>query len=590
VILRPQHRQWLLSFLWKALRHGGTRARALARLSRPLAEEAAYQDWIRRTEPRTEALAAQRREVESWEQPPLLSILMPVYSPPLRYLAAALDSVRAQTYERWELCVADGGPPGNPALSYLQHLAATEPRIRLKALGENRGIGANSNAAIEMVQGEFVAFLDQDDLLSEDALYRMAQALRANPGLDVIYSDKDNVTPWGQRYAALLKPDWSPDLLRSANYLTHLTMIRRSLVDSVGGFDEHLDGAQDWDLFLRVTESTSNVGHVPHVLYHWRSLPTSCASGMDSKPFAEQAQLRTVEAHLWRSGIPGMVVRHASGDLRIHAASHDCPPVVLITWPISSEQVRQNLARILDQHASDPIQLVSTDQCQLPDRADSRVRRATGGGGSWASAMNSAARMASGELLLFWDPRLLPADRGWLSELALWAAPEVGLVGAHVSTEDGIVRQSGLIVGVGGGARSLFEGARECWTVLGSPNWNRNHLAVSPGCVMTTRAVWERLGGFEGLGSPLAAVLDFGVRAHELGLRNVYVPFVRLLQTSPMSDTAANEPAALPTSARPYLSGGDPFFNRNLSRTSTVPRVLEIPEPHDEPAGRRESL
>jgi GT2 family glycosyltransferase len=315
--LRPEQRQRLVSRAWRALRAmlGIRLSCRVAALHPALDAEAAYQGFLAGSE------SAGLLEVPA--RAPLVSLVVPVFAAPERFLRAALQSVLDQSYPHWELCAADAGPAGSPGSRALAAFAARDARIHVIALAENRGIAGNTNAARAEAGGEWLAFLDQDDLLAPDALALMVDAIEARPSADVVYSDKDNVTPWGDRYAPYFKPDFSPHLLLASNYLAHLTLARRSLVEAAGGFDPAADGAQDWDLLLRLAERTSSFLHVPRVLYHWRSLPSSAASSLAAKPWAQEAQRRTLQAALERRGIPARVEIDAHGAPRFRATGAD---------------------------------------------------------------------------------------------------------------------------------------------------------------------------------------------------------------------------------------------------------------------------
>jgi GT2 family glycosyltransferase len=513
-LLRAERRQHFVSRTWRALAAalGPRKARTLAAIHPSLDAEAAYQGFLARHE--TEA----PRTALTWE--PLVSVIVPVFDAPEHFLAEALQSVLDQTYTHWELCAADGGPTGSPGSQMLAAFSARDSRIRVVPLDRNRGIAGNSNAALGEARGEFVAFLDQDDLLATSSLGALVARLERERDLDLVYSDKDNVTPWGERYAPYFKPDWSPELFLSSNFVTHLCLVRRLLVDAAGGFDASMDGAQDWDLLLRVTEKTDRIAHVPRVLHHWRSLATSCASSFDAKPYAREAQRRTVQAHLDRRGVSGRVEVGRDGLVRIIPTASRHPPLSVVA---------RGLSAVPGAGAYGDVEIV-TDAAQ-----------------------------AAGELLLFWDPGTKPvAHDTWLKEMAFWAMqPGIGAVGPLVRGPDGRIAEAGLAVADGRVLR-LFAGADERrWTPLGLPTWYRNVLAPARGALMTRRDVFQRLGGMG------ADALDYALRAHRAGLRNLVVP------TALMQGEHSLEPLPAPG------IDSDPCFNPNLSPLSPIPRPRE---------------
>ena len=202
---------------------------------------------------------------------PKVSVLVPVYNTEEKWLRLCIESVLNQVYDNWELCIADGGSTKNHVRKVLEEYAQHDSRIKVKFLAENRGIAGNSNEALALAAGEFVGFLDHDDELSLSALYEVVKLLNENQDIDFIYSDEDKISTKGWRFYPHFKPDWSPDTLRSCNYITHFAVIRRKIVDDVGGFRTGYEGSQDYDLFLRITKRTQRIAHIPKVLYHWRS-------------------------------------------------------------------------------------------------------------------------------------------------------------------------------------------------------------------------------------------------------------------------------------------------------------------------------
>lgn len=249
--------------------------------------------------------------IEPLAQNPLISIVVPAYRTEPDHLREMIDSIVAQTYTNWELCLADGSGVEGPSTvqqvveSYYQE----ESRIRLQVLPENKGISGNTNEAFAMAKGEWIAMLDHDDLLTPDALYEVVKSINRNPKLDFIYTDSDLTDEDSiQCYNPLRKPAWSPEMMYSANYITHFSVIRKEILEQIGGWRAEFDGAQDWDLFFRVSEATKNIENIPKVLYHWRAAATSTAKAVETKPYAVRAQLYSIEEHLKRIGRNAQVV------------------------------------------------------------------------------------------------------------------------------------------------------------------------------------------------------------------------------------------------------------------------------------------
>lgn len=460
--LRSETKQRLVSLTWRALRAalGARAARRVAQLHPALEAEAAYRRFLANRDVRIPAPALAAG--------PLVSVLVPVFEAPLRPLAQALASLRAQTCPHFEVCAVDASPGPSPASALLRDSAAADPRFRWIRLGANRGIGGNTNAALEAARGEFVLFLDQDDLLAPDALQELLGPVLREPSLDLVYSDKDNITPWGDRYDPYFKPDWSPELLLATNFVTHAALVRRQALVDLGGLSTDLEGAQDWDLFLRLAERSPRVAHVPRVLYHWRSVETSAASSVAAKPYIARAWRATLARAVERRGLPGRVP--AEGRVRVLPAFERRPRLCVVGEP----------------------------------------REAAG---------------ARGDLVLFHEPGFRwGADDGALA-LAFWASlPGVGAAGAVVHDRHGRIEHTGIAFSEGR-ALPLFAGAEAGrWSPLGQPQFVRNVSALGPGVWITRREVLEAVG-------PAASAAEYSARVRAAGLRCVVVPDVVAFRT-----------------------------------------------------------
>ncbi len=261
-----------------------------------------YGEWYELTRPDEEELEAQRNH--RFEYMPKLSVVIPAYRTPEKYLKEMLDSLLAQTYRKWEVCVADGSPAGKDCERVLRRYAEKDSRVKYVILGENKGISGNTNAAMDMATGDFIVLADHDDTLTPNALYEIAKAINQDPEHDVIYSDEDKLDmDGGALFEPHFKPDFNPDLLTSTNYICHLFAVNADLVREVGQFDHQYDGAQDYDFIFRCTEKARKIYHIPKVLYHWRCHQASTASNPESKLYAFEAGARAIQAHFDRLGI-----------------------------------------------------------------------------------------------------------------------------------------------------------------------------------------------------------------------------------------------------------------------------------------------
>ncbi len=407
------------------------------------------------------------------------SVAVPLYNTDHEHLADMLESVFHQTYENWELCLADGSPVSilescrgqEDRLSRVIEEFLTDPRVKYVHLAENRGISGNSNEAFRLAEGDFVVMLDHDDLLEADALSQTAAVLCARPDTDFVYSDSDLTDHDGLYcYNPLYKPDWSPETLICANYITHLSVVRRELLMQLGGLKPEYDGAQDWDLFLRIGEATDRICHIPKVLYHWRAAETSTALDVSLKPYAREAQLRAVSDYLTRRGVPGRAVFVDRGSTCIR-----------VEW-----------------------------QDNLPE-ADVVIRRQPG-------------------------VELEPEDAQELRRFA--SLPGMGVIGVRVVNGKGRILSQGLLL-ERDGLRPLFAGSFPGTAgLLGHTDWYRDGVASEPVCYAVSRRVWDQIGPVdESLGD--LAVIDLCLRARAAGLRNMVTPFVQVQEKESVAQRIA---------------------------------------------------
>jgi GT2 family glycosyltransferase/2-polyprenyl-3-methyl-5-hydroxy-6-metoxy-1,4-benzoquinol methylase/glycosyltransferase involved in cell wall biosynthesis len=547
-----------------------------------------YRRWIERFEPDAEDLERQSQRAARLPYRPLISIVVPVWSPPDHLLRAMVDSVRVQTYDNWELCIADGGSPAG-IRETLAELQRTDPRVRVRFLDRNEGISGNTNEALAAAGGELVVFLDQTDLLAPFALYEIVRAVNQDPSLDVLYSDWDILSEDGEvRFNPFFTPEWSPDLLLSTNYMSHLLVVRRLLVEEVGGLRPQMDGAQDWDLVLRVTERTDRIRRVPKVLYHWRADPGSAVMSLATKPQAEVNQRRAVEEHLERRGLGSSLERTTGDHLRVRwTVSGESRVSIIIPTRYNKAMVLRCLRGI----GRSTYRNVETIIVETGGR-DPSVE-------AWYEALqrefpitllwwekpfnysevnNWAARKATGDILLFLNDDTEPLDPDWLEEIVGWAEQDgIGVTGAQLTHEDGIIQHGGVVVGLKGFAGHLFAGLRPGeWSLLGSTRWYRNLTAVTGACLAVRRGVFEEIGGWDESFKLCGSDVELCLRVRRAGYRIVCTPFAEIQHAE-----GATRGAEVPQEDffcslwhyQTHLFSGDPYFNPNLAYTDTVPRL-----------------
>ncbi len=589
------------------LRHFGVKAFWVRLMERMEPDEVPYGPWYDHYRPTDRELDTQRKVCagKDYAQGPRFSILVPVYRTPEAYLRDMLESVLAQTYPRWELCLVNADPSHDEVNRVLRQYTAKDRRIRVKDLTENAGISGNTNAALEMAQGDWICLLDHDDLLSPSALYQAARYLKEHhrENIGVVYTDEDKVrlSPDGSTLEHIdphLKPDFNLDLLRSNNYICHFLCVKRSIAMSEP-FKAEFDGAQDYDFIFRCVEKAgfAHVGHVPEILYHWRVHSASTADNPLSKSYAYDAGQHAIEAHLLRCGVRGSVV-HQKKDFGFYRVQYPCPdvqhsPLVSVLIPNKDHApVLRKCLEGLKRTVSVPLEVIiiennSTEKETLAlykelTQSDSWkalhiqvVRRR--GGFNYAAINNFGAQYAHGAYLLLLNNDIEMMQPGWLEEmLSVCARKEVGAVGARLYYPDHTYQHAGIVIGIGGVAGSMFvdmkqgrEGYMHKAALL------QDLSAVTAACMMMRREVFEAVGGFEEKLAVAFNDVDLCLRLREQGYLVVYDPYAELIHHESKSrgteDTKQkvrrfqNEIEYMRTRWESLLIHGDPMYNKNLS-------------------------
>ncbi|WP_430913974.1 glycosyltransferase [Methylobacterium sp. sgz302541] len=520
---------------------------------------------------------------------PRFSILTPVYDVERRFLEAAVSSVIAQWYPDWELILVDDRSTDPETRAGLEAIA--HPRIEVIFSPENRGIAATTNAALAQASGDYVVFLDHDDALTPDCLYELALAIDRT-GADYVYSDEDKIDAEGRFSSPFFKPDWSPDALMSIMYTCHVTAMRRALVEEVGGLRAGYEGAQDYDLALRVSERTQRIAHVPKVLYHWRTLPASLASTMAAKPYAHESVRRLKEDALSRCGISGRVEAVASlpGQFRVNYAPVG-EPLVSIVIPtrdnhallaacIDSILTRSTYATIeiavLDNGSEEPATRAALARLAKREKvsviSDPRPF-------NYSAINNLGAAATRGEILLFLNDDTEVVTPDWLERLIGYAQrPHVGAVGARLHFPDGTIQHCGVVNLLDGPGHAFYRRDGGKPADFGRDTLDYDWLAVTGACLAVERGKFERVGGFDESLPVAYNDVDLCLRLHEAGLYNVVCQAARLVHhesASRGSDERDREKQARLLRDRhrlfalhPRHLARDPFHNPNLQPNS----------------------
>jgi len=478
---------------------------------------------------------------------PRFSILTPVFDTPADVLEAMLKSVRGQRLGDWELCLVDDCSPEPHVRERLQRAEAEDPRVRVGFREANGGIVAASNDALAMATGEFVVLLDHDDALHPDALAQVAAALDANPEADYVYTDEDKIDRAGHHEAPFFKPDWSPERMRTQMYTCHLSVMRRELVEAVGGFDAEFEGSQDWDLVLKVTERARQVVHVPRVLYHWRTLETSAAGGgEEAKPWAFEAGTRAVQAHCERIGLEAEVERDEQwpGVYHLQPRLRRQPSVsIVIPTAGQSREVRYEQV-VLVSHCVRSIVETSTYEnyeivvvadtsmdpavaAELRELAGERLRLVDYDEPfNFSTKINRGAVRSEGEHLLLLNDDMEVVTPDWIERMTMYSQmPEIGAVGGRLLLEDGRIQHAGILFENGGYAGHIYHGfAGDFNGYSNNVLVAQNYLAVTGACLMTPRDAFEEVGGFSQVFPLNYNDMDYCLKLRTTGLRTVYDP------------------------------------------------------------------
>jgi len=537
-----------------------------------------YQQWLKRHRASASDLDQMHHEGRSFASQPLVSIITPVFDTPVPLLQEALNSVLAQAYEKWEVLLIDDASSNPETLATLARLAACDPRIRLIHREERGGISAASNTGISQAGGEWLALFDHDDILEPDALFHVVKILQEHADADLIYSDEDKLTEIGFD-APSLKPNWSPDFFLSYNYVCHFTALRRTVVEQVGGFRPDYDGAQDYDLFLRVIEQTQRIYHVPRVLYHWRRSETSTADNIRRKPQALEAGRRAIEEHLQRRGEPAHVVI----DWNTHAywVKREIvdPKKISIIIPVRDriDLLTRCVDSLTAKTSYQNYEIVIVDNDSQSDEAREYFAKTKhrvlnfSGPFNFSALNNFAVEQTESPWLLFLNNDVEVIEIDWLSLMAEHIQrPEVGAVGPRLLYPDNTVQHAGVVIGVGGVAEHAFKGwPGEVLGVCRQLQVIRNYSAVTGACLLTRRDVFEKVGGFDEARLPVAFNdVDLCLKMRAQGYRIVYTPFARLFHHELASRRRIAEAVETDVIRERWndVLQRDPYYNPNLSR------------------------
>ena len=505
-----------------------------------------YEEWVRNYDVLTDE-DRQRitKRIDQLHHKPQISLVMPVYNVPKKWLRRAIDSVHKQLYPHWELCIADDHSSKPYIRKVLNEYSEADSRIKVIFREETGHISAASNDALKLASGEFVGFLDHDDELAEHALFAVAAELDRHPETDLLYSDEDKIDTRGKRYDPNFKTDWNRDLFYSMNFVSHLSVYRTSLLKEIGGFRVGYEGSQDYDLTLRVIERIpeERIRHIPHILYHWRAVSGSTALGRNEKSYAHRAAREALRSHFERLE---KAVTIKPGYHNYHRVSYPLPaqpPLVslIVATRDRVDLLRQVCTGILEQTDYEPIELIIlNNQSSEPEtlsylneiQQDPRVRVIDYDAPFNFSAINNlGVSEAKGEIIGLINNDIKIVSTEWLREMVSHALrPEIGAVGAKLYYADDTLQHAGVIVGLGGVA-----GHAHKHLPRSAPGYNcrphviQNFSAVTAACLVMRRELFLEIGGLNETSLAIAFNdVEFCLRLRQQGYRILWTPYAEM--------------------------------------------------------------
>lgn len=499
-----------------------------------------YDRWFREHRVTNSQLDVQRQTHFAYE--PKISIIVPTYNTPINFLKEMIDTVKEQSYSNWELCIADGSNPDNEARKVILDYAKKDERIKVTLLDENYGISGNTNKALEIANGDYVGLYDHDDIFELDCLYEIVASLQDDKH-DIIYTDEDKYNNDMELYVdPNIKPDWSPDLFYSHNYITHFFVVKTDIIKGVGGFDSTYDGAQDYDIMFKCIEKARSIYHLPKIVYHWRMHAASTAENPESKMYCYEAGQKAIQAHYDRVGIDATVemmpkpfwgmyhtIYHTKGNplVSIIIPNMDHKDV-LKTCVDSLYKVNtyQNFELIIVENNSKEKDTFSYYQELKTAHNNVKIVK-------WEKEFNYSlinnfgVTYASGDYILFLNNDTQVITPTAISEmLGNCMRDDVGIVGAKLLYEDDTIQHAGVVIGFGGYAGHIFNGnPADDYGFTMRAIINNNYSAVTAACLMTKRSVFDLVGGFEEQFRVACNDVDFCLKVRKAGYLVVYNAF-----------------------------------------------------------------
>ena len=573
-----------------------------------------YQKWIRHHLPDRNELEKQKKT--SFGYRPKISFVVPLYKTPEKYLRRLTESFQEQTYSNWELCFSDGSGAQSPLTELLKELTAKDNRIKYVSHEEPLQISENTNSAIEIATGDFIAFADHDDELTPNALFECVKAINEKPQTLVIYTDEDKMSMDGHKFfQPHFKPDYNPDLLCTVNYICHLFVVSRKVIEKVGGLRSEFDGAQDYDFVLRCVEAVKDeeICHIPKILYHWRCHEDSTAENPESKLYAFEAGRRAVQAHYERTGIHAEVFKGEYLGLYRTKFIRDHDPLISIIIPnkdhiddlkrcmesIEQKSTYKNYEYIIVENNS--TDSATFEYYKKLEAENPKVHMVYWDGVFNYSAINNyGASFAKGEYLLLLNNDTEIINPDCLEELLGYCMrKDVGAVGARLYYEDDTIQHAGCVIGMGGIAGHMFVDMPADRTgYLHKASLLQDMSAVTAACLLMKKEVFEQAGGFTEELAVAFNDVDLCLKVRKNGYLIVYDPYAKLyhMESKTRGAEDSKEKVRRFQTEIEYmrchwidiLKNGDPCYNKNLSLTKWNYSLKPIPGMETEAGQKKE--
>lgn len=554
-----------------------------------------YQEWIDSHEPPASLYPELRERSKTWQHQPLVSIVMPTYNTPEKWLRKVIDSVIGQVYENWEFCIADDCSTKAEVKAVLDSYVAQDPRIKVAYRTTNGHISASSNTALELAVGEFVGLLDHDDELHPLALYCVVELINDHPDAALIYSDEDKISEEGERSDPYFKCDFNYDLFLSQNMISHFGVYKTSIMKEVGGFRTGFEGSQDYDLALRVIDRAGHhtVYHVPRALYHWRMIPESTAAGHEAKPYAHIAAMRALDEHLQRNNINAHTI-HAPGTDAFNKVVYALPAVlpsveIIIPTRDSADLVEQCVESVRNKSSYPNFRITIIDNGSVKQETfdlfarlqeDERIKVVRDDSPFNYSALNNRVALAStAEFVCLMNNDIEVINADWLEEMISVALqPKVGAVGAKLLYPDDTIQHGGVVLGVGGIASHAHKHFPNTMAGYFARARLRNAMsAVTAACLLIRQSIYNEVGGLDEQLHVAYNDIDFCLRVRKAGYRNVWTPYAELYHHESATRGAEDTPEKIERFNRESelvrqrwgdLIMNDPYYSPNLTLTA----------------------